>query len=293
MRLPTYFLSHGGGPWPYMDGAFRSHYAWLEQALMDIPSQLPAPPRAALVVSGHWEASQFTLSAAARPGMVYDYEGFPPYTYDVIYPAPGEPVLAKKVQALLQALGIPVHLDESRGYDHGTFSVLQPMYPEASLPVVQLSLKSSLDAHEHLAIGRALAPLRDEGILLVGSGMSYHNLRQLNERGAAPSAEFDHWLRHVLLDLDGAERWRALADWAEAPAARLAHPRADHLMPLMVVAGAAADEPASCVFGQHMYGRIRVSSFRFSVEPSPSRFDLLGRSDAGATRPFRESSSSS
>ncbi|MET0280803.1 MAG: class III extradiol ring-cleavage dioxygenase [Steroidobacteraceae bacterium] len=274
-RLPVYFLSHGGGPWPYMEGPMRTHFQLLEESLQDIPRQLPARPAAVLVVSGHWEAGQFTVSTAPNPGMEYDYYGFPAETYRIRYPAPGSPQVAGRVQQLLQAAGWPVAVDAQRGFDHGTFSMLKPIYPDADVPVVQLSLQANLDPALHLAAGRALIPLRDEGVLIIGSGQSYHNLRLWNAAGARPAAMFDAWLRQALLNRTPAQIQDALMNWEQAPAARLAHPREDHLLPLMVAAGAADGDPAVAVFGQLFMGSLAVSSFRFGAGTAASRFDQL------------------
>jgi aromatic ring-opening dioxygenase catalytic subunit (LigB family) len=279
-RQPTYFLSHGGGPWPYMQGAMRTHFKLMERALQDIPSQLPEPPKAVLVVSGHWEEDEFTVSSSPAPGMVYDYYGFPPETYHIRYAAPGSPEVAARVQQLVAAAGWPVHADAERGFDHGTFSMMQPIYPDARMPVVQLSLKASMDPAEHLAVGRALAPLRDEGVLLIGSGQSYHNLRRWNPQGSEPAAMFDAWLRKSLLGTTPAERDAALVAWEKAPAARAAHPREDHLIPLMVVAGAAGNDPATAVYGEMFMGHLAVSSFAFGASPVASPFDRLANSAA-------------
>jgi len=274
-RQPVYFLSHGGGPWPYMHGPMRAHFALMERALRDIPRQLPARPQAVLVVSGHWEENEFAVSSASQPGMEYDYYGFPPETYRIRYAAPGAPQLAARVRQLLLAAGWPVHEDAARGFDHGTFSMLQPIYPDADMPVVQLSLKSNLDPAEHLAAGAALAALRDEGILIIGSGQSYHNLRLWNAAGAAPAAAFDAWLRGALLGTTPAARRAALLDWQRAPAARLAHPREDHLIPLMVAAGAAGDDPVTAIYGELFMGSLAVSSFRFGADRTATGFDQL------------------
>lgn len=277
-RLPVYFLSHGGGPWPYMQGPMRSHFKLLEQSLQDIPSQLPTRPKAVLVISGHWEEQEFTVGSSPQPGMVYDYYGFPPETYHIRYPAPGSPAVAARVQQLLRAAGWPAPEDAERGYDHGTFSMMKPIYPDADVPVVQLSMKTNLDPAEHLAAGAALAPLRDEGVLIIGSGQSYHNLRMWNATGARPAAQFDAWLRESLLGRSRAEIHAALLRWQQAPAARLAHPREDHLIPLMVVAGAAGDDAAVAVFGEQFMGALAVSSFRFGAGGSAVRFDRLSAS---------------
>jgi aromatic ring-opening dioxygenase catalytic subunit (LigB family) len=274
MRQPVFFLSHGGGPWPWLDGDFRRGFDWLEASLRALPAQLPEPPRAVLAVSGHWEEADFTVSTAAHPGMVYDYYGFPEHTYHISYPAPGSPVVAARVVELGRAAGIAIGTDPTRGFDHGTFSMMQPIYPDAQVPVVSLSLRHGYDPADHVALGAALAPLRDEGVVIVGSGLSWHNLRMFDPRAAAPSAAFDAWLRHALTDTPG--RIAALNAWEQAPAARIAHPREDHLVPLMVAAGAAGADPATCIYSQDdLRGGITASAWRFGADTTPTGFDRL------------------
>jgi aromatic ring-opening dioxygenase catalytic subunit (LigB family) len=262
MRLPTLFLSHGGGPWPFMRDRlddFAGTFAYFQK----LPSTLPEQPKAILSVSGHWEEPHFTVATSERPPMVYDYYGFPEHTYRVQYPAPGSPVLAKRVKDLLSASGIDVREDPERGFDHGTFVPLAVMYPEARIPVVSLSLRNTLDAQEHLRMGLALAPLRDEGVLIVGSGLSYHNLRALMTEAAGPAADrFEAWLTKVVSSENIAERGQGLAQWAAAPAARLAHPREEHLIPLMVAAGAADQSPGRLDFQDRVWN-VSMASYRF------------------------------
>jgi len=263
-RLPTYFVSHGGGPWPWMKDQYGQAYAALEASLVDIQRQVGERPKAVLVVSSHWETGEFTVSSGAAPGMIYDYGGFPPHTYRISYPAPGQPQLAARVAALLRDAGLPAAQDAARGFDHGTFSMLAPVYPDADMPVVQLSIRHGYDPATHLAAGRALAPLRDEGVLILGSGLSFHNLRQFGPDGAQASSAFDAWLQHALLDLSPADRQAAMLNWRAAPAARQAHPREDHLVPLWVALGAAEGEAAACVYHEAaFFGSLTVSSFRF------------------------------
>lgn len=262
-RMPTYFLSHGGGPWPWMDGPFRRQFDTLEGQLQSLPRELPGPPKAILVVTGHWEAEQFTVGGARQPGMVYDYSGFPPQTYSIKYPAPGSPELAKRVQALLEGAGIGASIDADRGFDHGTFVPLAVMFPDAGIPVVQLSLKSGYDPGEHLAVGRAIAPLRDEGVLIIGSGLSWHNLRMFGPQARAPSEAFDAWL-HQAMQSSPAERSARLEQWDRAPGARLAHPQEDHFVPLMVAVGAAEADPATRVYHERDFmGGVTAASYRF------------------------------
>ena len=265
-RLPTYFVSHGGGPWPWMKAQYGATYDKLEASLVDIRRQAGARPKAVLVVTSHWETEGFMVSSGAAPEMIYDYGGFPPHTYQVRYPAPGQPQLAERVAALLGGAGLPAGLDGQRGFDHGTFSMLAPVWPDADMPVVQLSIRHGYDPAVHLAAGRALAPLRDEGVLILGSGLSFHNLRQFGLAGAQASHAFDTWLQHVLLELAPAERIAAMLDWRAAPSARQAHPREDHLVPLWVALGAAEQEAAACVYHEDsFFGSLTVSSFRFGA----------------------------
>ncbi|MEB3197904.1 MAG: class III extradiol ring-cleavage dioxygenase [Candidatus Sericytochromatia bacterium] len=264
-RLPTYFISHGGGPWPYMKAASGGMFDRLEASLEAIAREIGPTPRAVLVVTGHWEAPAFTLQTAARPGMVYDYVGFPAHTYEVVYPAPGEPALARQAIALLAAAGLPVREDAERGFDHGTFTPLVAMYPQADVPVVQMSLLDSYDPGLHLAAGRALAPLRAEGVVIVGSGLSYHNLRLMGPAARQPSARFDAWLQDTLAQPPAVRSSRVL-HWAQAPDARLCHPQEDHLLPLMVALGAAETEDAHVVYHEEaFFGGVTVSSFRFGA----------------------------
>jgi aromatic ring-opening dioxygenase catalytic subunit (LigB family) len=267
--LPTYFISHGGGPWPWMDGDFRRNFDRLEASIVAMRHELGDAPKAVLVISGHWEEPGFAISSAERPGMVYDYFGFPDYLYRIEYRAPGSPDLAARVQRLLNANGIDARLDAARGFDHGTFSIMKPMYPDEDIPVVQLSLDRSLDPKLHLEVGRLLRPLRDEGVLIIGSGLSYHNLREMRgNAGVEPSRRFDVWLQETLIHSPPEERTARLIDWEQAPLARAAHPREDHLIPLMAAVGAAEDEAGVATYHQpDLFGGITASSFRFGEPP--------------------------
>jgi len=262
--LPTYFISHGGGPWPWMKDQTNGAYDALEASLNAMPSQIGTTPKAVLVISGHWEERNFSIMSSANPPMIYDYSGFPAHTYRVKYAAPGSPQTAERVRELIEAAGFPAQLDSKRGFDHGTFAPLSVIYPAADVPILQLSLKQGYDPEDHLALGRALAPLRDEGVLIVGSGLSYHNLRAFGAIARAPSAAFDLWLQETLVSASPAERVSRLLKWETAPSARVAHPQEDHLLPLMVVVGAAGDDKATLVYHEDsFFGGITVSSFMF------------------------------
>lgn len=265
-RQPTLFIPHGAGPCFFMD--WNPPDAWDATAafLRGIPASLPARPSAILLVSGHWLAPQATLGATGQLALIYDYGGFPPHTYELEYAAPGAPELAVRVQQLLAAAGLPVAQDAARGWDHGVFIPLKVAFPDADVPVLQLSLLQSLDAAEHILLGQALAPLRDEGVLIVGSGMSYHNMRGYGDPRSTPvAAEFDRWLGETVA-LPAAERNARLAAWdsAAGSAARLSHPpRAEeHLLPLHVVAGAAADGRGAKVFTDRVMA-VDISAIRF------------------------------
>jgi aromatic ring-opening dioxygenase catalytic subunit (LigB family) len=230
--------------------------------LRGLPATLPERPRAILVVSGHWEAPEFTVNAGATPHLLYDYYGFPEHTYRLSYPAPGEPALASKVRELVEAAGLPSATESTRGFDHGVFVPFLLVDPQATIPVVQLSLQHGLDPQRHIALGRVLGGLRDEGVLVVGSGMSYHNLRGFGPAFATPSRRFDEWLTAAVTDADAARRDAALAGWEQAPHARTCHPREEHLLPLMVVAGAGGGERGVKVFEDRVMDTT-ISAFRF------------------------------
>jgi aromatic ring-opening dioxygenase catalytic subunit (LigB family) len=242
----------------------RETHRKLEAALQELPRLIGARPKAVLMISAHWEEKDFTVMSHPHPPMLYDYSGFPANTYQVQYPAPGAPQLARKVQDLLQSAGIAASLDPTRGFDHGAFVPMYVIFPEASVPVVQLSLKRGLDPRDHLAAGRALAPLREEGVLILGSGSSYHNLRMLGPEAKDPSAAFDDWLHHTLEGADFDKRTAALTAWESAPSARVAHPREEHLLPLMVAVGAAEREAATRFYHENtFFGSASASSFMF------------------------------
>ena len=197
------------------------------------------------------------------PPILYDYYGFPPESYTITWPAPGAPWLAARVRDLLGAGGFATAGDSSRGFDHGTFIPLKLTYPDAAIPTIQLSLVERLDPEEHLAIGRALAPLRDEGVFIIGSGMTFHNLRAFRDPRSRPVAEtFDAWLRETMT-MEAPERDARLTQWERAPAARGAHPREEHLLPLMVVAGAAGSDRAVVGY-DGTFGGLRISSYHWA-----------------------------
>jgi len=263
--MPVAFVPHGGGPWPFVEmGLPRDEVDALIAYLRSVRALPTRPPRALLVVSAHWEEPVPTLMTSARPPMLYDYYGFPPESYQLTWPAPGDPALARRTAELLDKAGFRTAYDDRRGYDHGAFVPLKITYPDADVPAVQLSLKQGLDPLEHIALGRALAPLRHEGIFVVASGMTFHNLRAFRDPRALPYSEaFDGWLRDVMSH-PAAVRNRELADWTSAPGARVAHPREEHLLPLMVASGAAGEDAATLAF-TGTFGGARLSAYHFGA----------------------------
>ena len=262
--MPTVFIPHGGGPCFFMEWTMGPPDSWdrLEHWLRGYAATLADRPEAILVVSAHWEESDLTVQSGASPQLLFDYYGFPPHTYELEYPAPGDPARAARVAQLLERQGIACREDPQRPFDHGVFVPLLLMFPDADIPVFQLSLHASLDPRVHLAAGEALGALREEGVLIVGSGLSYHNLPDLmRQTGNSASAEFDDWL-NSLAELSSGQRLERLGAWAEAPGARAAHPREEHLLPLMVAAGAGGDSPMRQVFHDRIHGHA-VSAFQF------------------------------
>jgi aromatic ring-opening dioxygenase catalytic subunit (LigB family) len=273
VRLPALFLPHGGGPCFFMDPPAGHPHLWDKMAahLRGIPASLPEQPKAVMVVSGHWETTVPTVQDAARHSLLFDYYGFPEHTYRLQYPAPGSPAIPARILELLREAGVSADADSERGLDHGVFVPFKLIYPDAEVPIVQLSLESSLDPAAHLRIGQALAPLRDEGVLIAASGMSFHNLRmfftddprtsnRLQGRASKPAEDFDAWLNDAATDAP--RRTEKLTHWRDAPGATFCHPRAEHLLPMMVAAGAAEGERGIRTYNERLLGK-PISGFRF------------------------------
>lgn len=266
-RLPTLYIPHGGGPCFFMEpmpGFPSDLWDKLAAFLRGIPQAIGRQPRAVLVVSGHWEENVPTVLSPADHTLLFDYYGFPEHTYELTYPAHGEASVAARVHELLRNAGFKTAEENKRGLDHGVFVPFKLIYPDADVPIVQLSLLNNLDAAQHLAIGHALAPLRDEGVLIAGSGNSYHNLREFfspSPRAGGDSAQFDAWLGETV-QAAPAERERRLTEWHRAPGAISSHPRSEHLIPLMVVAGAAENDAGRVTYHEQMFGKM-FSGFQF------------------------------
>jgi len=239
-RTPAAYVPHGGGPLPILGE--ESHLelaAWLKSFAA---TYLTKPPKTILVISAHWEENVPTLLSSPAPPLYYDYGGFPAETYKLNYPAQNNLTLVERISGLLKSSNIDHKMDSSRGYDHGVFIPLLLMFPNANIPVVQISLIKNFDPMAHYELGRALSPLRNEGVLIIGSGMSFHNMRGFSDSGNKHSEPFHAYLNQALLYDDPETKLKKIMNWTQAPDARKCHPREEHLMPLMVVLGAAGTD---------------------------------------------------
>ena len=232
--------------------------------LKNMASTLPCTPKAIIMVSAHWLTPDVTVTSGAQPELIYDYYGFPPHTYELTYPAPGAPALAAEIVKTLSVAGIASAMDAQRGFDHGMFIPLKLIFPQANIPVVQLSLNDSLDPEQQLVTGRALEALRDQDVLIIGSGMSFHNMRAYGNPQYGPVSDvFDAWLTKAV-ESNPQERHRLLSSWEQAPGARDCHPLRgeEHLLPLMTAAGAAGDDMGRKVFTDRVL-ETTLSAFTF------------------------------
>ncbi|MCA6058987.1 dioxygenase [Thalassolituus sp. ST750PaO-4] len=267
-RQPSLYIPHGGGPCFFMEWPGNPQL-WDNMAAMlrSIPARLPQPPSAILLISAHWEAPVFTFCGGSHPKLEYDYYGFPPHTYEIRYQASGAPALAERAAQLLQDAGIGAAVDNNALWDHGVFIPLKVAYPQEEIPVLAMSLKKGLNPAEHQAAGKVLAQLRDENVLIIGSGLSYHNLRAFFADSAADAAAakaFDDWLIDAAAQ-DETQRTAALNHWSDAPGARQVHPREEHLLPMMMVAGAAGADQGSTFYREEIMGKA-VSAIGFGLK---------------------------
>jgi len=254
-RAPAVFIPHGGGPMPLLNEPGQQNLATF---LRQLPERYERPC-AILVVSAHWEAPRATLLGADKPSLLFDYYGFPPETYEYQYPADNPAPVRVRVQQLLEQAGLPLDTDPERGYDHGVFVPLMLMLPELDIPVLQLSLVEGLDPQTHIALGEALSGLRDEGVMILGSGFSFHNMsvmRNGTESARAINSEFHDWLANTLTDpaLLPEQRIQKMIAWEQAPGARFSHPREEHLLPLPVCLGAAGGQAGEILFDDTVLG---------------------------------------
>jgi 4,5-DOPA dioxygenase extradiol len=256
--LPSLFVSHGA-PTLILENGPTCDF------LRGLGTSLPRP-KAILAVSAHWETERPTLSAAAQPETIHDFYGFPDALYRLGYPAPGAPDLAQGAESLLRANDLHPAIDSGRGLDHGAWVPLMLMYPEADIPVLQLSIQPQLGPAHHVSVGRALASLRDDDVLILASGGAVHNLRALawNRQGTpeAWACDFDEWLAR---SIEGAAVDDLVAYRERAPGALQAHPRDEHLMPIFVAVGAAQKRAkGKRIYQGFEHGSLSMAAFSFS-----------------------------
>jgi len=254
------YLSHGGGPLPILNDP--SH-----KAMIDFMKNLPSTinePELIIIISAHWEETIPTTTGGEDPGLFYDYYGFPKEAYELKYPAKGSPDLAEKVKNKLIEKGIDSAVDVLRKFDHGHFIPLKMMYPKADIPTIQLSLKHSLNPKDHIEMGKALRELDLRNVLIIGSGFSFHNMREFkfdNTNEPDPRNDsFQNWLIDVCTNrkYSQEEREELLINWEQAPNARYCHPREEHLLPLHVCLGM-ADKEAETIFDDYILGKRAVA----------------------------------
>ena len=252
--LPALFVSHGAPTLPFDDVPARDFLRGLGRAL--------GRPRAILMASAHWDSDVPTVNSMPTNATIHDFHGFPPALYDLRYAAPGDANLAATVTEKLAAAGMPAQIDTARGLDHGAWVPLSLMYPDADIPVVQLSVRGRGDAAHHLAMGRALADLRQDDVLVMGSGGFVHNLRRIAAPGSPEpdwSKEFSGWMHDRLMARDES----ALTDYRNrAPHAALAQPSEEHFMPLFVAYGAGGDTTRR-LHSSHTFGSLRMDAYAF------------------------------
>jgi aromatic ring-opening dioxygenase catalytic subunit (LigB family) len=271
MRQPAFFIPHGAGPCFFLKQALigpPGTWEGMRSFLGSLPGRLPERPRALLVVSAHWETDAVAIGTSANPGTYHDWydEASKPMPEEVRrldWPAPGEPDIARTAVSLLREANLDVQEDPERGFDHGVFVPMLLAFPGADIPTVPVSIRTDLDPSHHLAVGRALAPLRDQGVAIVCSGSSFHNMSP-DDRSAVPAAsrEFDAWLAETVA-LQAENRSKQLTEWKKAPGARLCHRREEHLVPLFVAAGAADTDEGQVCYREDLKIGFRVSAHRF------------------------------
>lgn len=253
--LPAVFVSHGAPTLPFDDVPARVFLRELGQRL--------GRPRAIVVASAHWDTPSPSINAVVSNDTIHDFHGFPRSLYDLQYPAPGDALLARQISGLLSTPG--VHIDTMRGLDHGAWVPLMLMYPKADIAVLQISVQSAKGAEHHIALGRALKSLRQDNVLVLGSGGFVHNLGQIAAPGSPEptwSKDFADWMHDRLMAGDEA----AIADYrARAPQASIAHPTEEHLMPLFVALGAGANKSnAARLHSSATFGSLRMDAYSFA-----------------------------
>jgi 4,5-DOPA dioxygenase extradiol len=256
---PVLYFPHGGGPLPLLGDA--SHLK-MKEFLRNF-NNIIIKPESILVISAHWEENAPTITSGKFPPLIYDYYGFPEESYQIKYPAPGNPGLADIIYNLMNDNGLNAVKDDNRGFDHGLFVPLKIMYPEASISCVQLSLNKNLDPASHILIGKALSELRKMNVLILGSGFSFHNIGEFSFSSNSPDLkndEFQEWLSKTCTDtaISEVERTKYLIEWKGAPFAKYCHPREEHLLPLHVCYGIARSS-AKLVFDDQILGKRSIA----------------------------------
>lgn len=263
--MPALFVSHGAPTYALEPGAAGAQLSALGRSL--------GKPNAIVVVSPHWMTRGLEITASQQPETLYDFGGFPDALYAMQYPAPGDPALAARIQALLLSQGFSARLNPQRGLDHGAWVPLMHLYPDAEVPVIQVSLPVDSDETKAYALGRALSPLAKSGVLIVGSGSITHNLAEYfsGQTQVAPYAlEFCAWVQHAIRAGDTAQLLRTLH---EAPHARRAHPTTEHFLPLLVAAGASdSPEAVTVLDGGVRHGVLAMESYLFGEELAQEDF---------------------
>lgn len=257
-KAPVFFISHGAPSFAIEPDALSEYLQKLGQSLKDI--------RAVLVISPHWQTSVLSVMTTPEPPTIHDFSGFQEILYTLQYPAKGHAELAEKTMQCLLDAGWGVHADHLRGLDHGAWVPLLYLLPEAKIPVFQVSMPRDLTAKSAITLGQALAPLREQGVLIIGSGGLTHNLYEISPKETAPAGYvklFADWMRSAVLsrDIQKLENYRQLAPHAER-----AHPTDEHLLPLMVALGASANDEVPFVFdGPIYYGMLSMESYFWGV----------------------------
>ena len=260
--LPTFFIPHGGGPCFFMDWDPPHEWDRMRFFLKGLISNLEEKPKKLVIVSAHWEEETTKVTSNPIPKLIYDFYNFPPHTYELTWKAEGDPILAQKIKELLEKSKIECACDHERGFDHGVFIPLKLALPDADIPTVALSLNKNLDPSHHLKIGSALKLLRSEGVLIIGSGMSFHNLNSMfSGFESVESKSFDSWLTQSI-EGDPLKRNDLLKNWKLAPNALDAHPREEHLAPIFIASGAAQNERGKKIYTDKVLGA-QISAFQF------------------------------
>jgi 4,5-DOPA dioxygenase extradiol len=264
--LPALFVSHGSPAFPLSEVPAR-------RFLETLPTLLDEQPRAILVVSAHWETEEPAVNAVEVNETIHDFYGFPPELYEISYPAPGSPELAERVRALLQASGLPVSVDRRRGLDHGAWVPLRLAFPDATIPVVQLSVQAQRGPAYHYRLGQALAPLREHGILIVGSGSFTHDLASFRQYAHAIDAPEPEWVTRFADWMEDALREQRLADLLDyrrlAPEAARNHPTEEHLLPIFVALGAGGGK-VDHLHKSSTHGILRMDVYGFDALLEPA-----------------------